>query len=219
MNPYCRNALNGLKKRLELGNGFIYNQDDEGEVVKESCSFSEGISSAAILDFEKSLQKELPPDYTDFLKVHNGANLFQTEYSMGLEIFPLEHIPTVIDGLQALELPNHWLPLAYHDSYTGYIYMDLNKAKGRKSNYLLFAELCDMNEPTYLQCNFEMFIERFIMVQGNNYWDWHLITAENAYNKPIDFNPETSIYQPDENYYKESFHMIESEYENTKRKT
>lgn len=50
--------------------------------------------------------------------------------------------------------------------------------KNNQPNYLY---LCSFLESMPLNLNLELFVDRYIISQGSNFWDWPVYTADNFY--------------------------------------
>ncbi|MCI2256170.1 SMI1/KNR4 family protein [Domibacillus sp. PGB-M46] len=171
-------TLNALKTRLEQNDNVIDVQSEQGHVYKATCTFNHPASDEEINDFENKTGLILPPDYKAFLRITNGCRLFNDiEHGGEIELYSLEQI---------LELNEHYDELdGCYD--IAYIYQDnivINSKlySENQKNYLLWKDHTEQfTEAEPLQMNFELWLDRFVMSQGEKFWSWFIHTAENYY--------------------------------------
>ncbi|PGZ93353.1 SMI1/KNR4 family protein [Bacillus sp. AFS029533] len=177
-------TLNGLKKRLEKANT-IYIQHTEGMVYEVTCDFKASASEKALKLFENQTGYTLPQDYKDFLKLHNGSSLLYTpDYGDGIELFSIEY---------TLELYESWKEhsafernlFAIGTCKDGYLLIDADLCKpkpNRDGNYIHWLIDGGSEEDVIpLHTNFELWLDRIIAAQGDDYWNWSIFSAENYY--------------------------------------
>ncbi|MGY3312859.1 hypothetical protein ACV242_001355 [Peribacillus simplex] len=179
MSHFVHNTLTGLKKMLN-SNDQMKIISYEGEVREITCSFNSEAATAEIEKFENENSIKLPEDYKAFLTLHNGARIYESieedgeKLGDGLEIFSLDEIKEY----QEIEyLSEHGIPIA-HLLNDCYLILDTEKLKSGDPNYLnilAFTELSSLN------LNFEIFLDRYIISQGEAFWSWPIYTAENYY--------------------------------------
>lgn len=152
----------------------------EGEVREITCSFNSEAVASEIEKFENENSIKLPEDYKAFLTLHNGARIYESidedgdKLGDGLEIFSLDEIKEY----QEIEyLSEHGIPIA-HLLEDCYLILDTDKLKGGDPNYLNIMEFTDLSS---LNLNFEIFLDRYIISQGEAFWSWPIYTAENYY--------------------------------------
>ncbi|MEM1504800.1 SMI1/KNR4 family protein [Domibacillus sp. 8LH] len=173
-----KQTISALKKRLEQNDNVIDVQSERGHVYKAKCTFNHPASDEEIANFENKTGLILPPDYKAFLRITNGCQLFDdVEHGGEIELYSLEQI---------LELNE------YYDELDGcydiaYIHQDnivINSKlySENQKNYLLWKDHTEQfTEAQPLQMNFELWMDRFIMSQGEKFWWWSIHTAENYY--------------------------------------
>jgi hypothetical protein len=151
----------------------------EGEVREVTCSFNTEAITAEIEKFENENSK-LPEDYKAFLTLHNGARIYESigedggKLGDGLEIFSLNEIK---EHQEIEYLSEHGIPIA-HLLNDCYLILDTEKLKVGDPNYLNIMEFTDLSS---LNLNFEIFLDRYIISQGEAFWSWPIYTAENYY--------------------------------------
>ncbi|KRF54827.1 hypothetical protein ASG97_05380 [Bacillus sp. Soil745] len=179
MSHFVHNTLSGLKKLLD-NNEQMKTISEEGEVGSVSCSFNAPIQTTEIELFERENNIKLPEDYKAFLTLHNGARIYELiaeddiNIGGGLEIFSLDEIKEY----QEIEyLSEHGIPIA-HLLNDCYLILDTEKLKSGNPNYLCIMEFTELSS---LNLNFEIFLDRYIISQGEVFWSWPIYTAENYY--------------------------------------
>ncbi|KAA6446954.1 SMI1/KNR4 family protein [Bacillus swezeyi] len=179
MKHFIAATLNGLKKLLNEKNEITL-LSREGDVREAVCNFNNPASEEEIGEFEERTAIELPSDYKEFIKIHNGADIFDLLYAGcniggGLHLFSLNEVEESLKKLTYLKKEH--VPIA-HLLEGSLLLVDQKILKANNRNYLvLFSGL----EYKPLNSNFELFIDRFVLSQGENFWEWPIYTAENYY--------------------------------------
>ncbi|ASB89427.1 MULTISPECIES: SMI1/KNR4 family protein [Bacillus] len=182
MTNFVHNTVNGLKSLLD-SNGVIKLFGSEGEVTETLVTFpAYGASYEEIQNFESKHQLSLPKDYTKFLTQYNGARIFDIisdgeNIGGGLHLFSLEEVEEQLGYVELFEGVNG-IPIG-HLLEECHLMIDKNRIDQGDPNYLYLFE--DGLEYTPLNLNFEIFLDRYIMCQGQPFWDWRYRTAENYY--------------------------------------
>lgn len=160
-------SISTLKQRLINNGGFIEIQLENGQLDKFGCSFK---SPAIDEEWNELIEKigPLPIDYLALFKLCNGCSLFDHPlYGGENHIFSLSE---VLEYNRKGEAVN-WLKIAY--IYGDYIVINMDKVRNNQSHYLFVTESTDPFEYSReLYCNFETWLERFIITNGNKYWNW-----------------------------------------------
>jgi SMI1 / KNR4 family (SUKH-1) len=173
-------TLTSLKKRL-TDQPSIQIQQDLGYVTEVRFLFNAPASESELLKFEETNQLFLPKDYKEFLLMHNGARLFIDEKSGAS--FDVLSISEVQENHQSLDYPEGWYPIAY-GLESSILVMNLNEITPHKrsNEYLFWLEPGESIEhATPLYMNFEIFLERLIISQGVEYWNWPIYKARHFY--------------------------------------
>ncbi len=96
-------TLDALNKRLDEKNMLVV-QNEEGFLGKLQFRFNPPATEEEI----KKLPFNIPSDYEDFLKICNGATLFDDpENGGGLQLSSVEEI------LEYIDYPPDWFPIGY----------------------------------------------------------------------------------------------------------
>lgn len=107
-----------------------------------------------------------PSDYIAFLQICNGASLFEDLEYGGVNFF--YSVSEVIDFNEA---PDRKIVVA--DILDDRIIIDLDRWQSGTSEYLLLSESKYSKEYTgFFYSNFETFLERFVISQGEKFWYW-----------------------------------------------
>ena len=178
MRHFIQNTLSGLKELLN-NNDQMKIISYEGEVSNVSCSFNAPIKTTEVEMFESEHNIKFPEDYKAFLTLHNGARIYESiddgdKLGDGLEIFSLDEIK---EHQEIEYLSEHGIPIA-HLLNDCYLILDTEKLKGGDPNYLNILEFTELSS---LNLNFEIFLDRYIISQGEAFWSWPIYTAENYY--------------------------------------
>lgn len=170
---FLKQTLDALKSQLT--NNKLKVISHQGEIQTVGFKFNTALSEEAIQTVALKKKWYFPEDYFAFLLEHNGANLFELylgdmNIGGGLKLYSLEEAQKV---QRNLAMNNDYYPIGYvHEEHL----MIRNSQKNNK-NYLYFGHL--EKRPTNM--NFELFIDRFIVSNGSNFWEWPRLDAENYY--------------------------------------
>lgn len=164
--------IEAFKKRLEQHNGEIDVQqmDGSGEIVKMSSRFHPPATKEMIDELKNHFSSELPPDYVAFLESCNGAVLYiHPQYGSENLLFSVGEI---LGRSWVNDYPDK-MEVAY--ILDDRIVIDLEKWRNGDEHYLYLCEsLSPLDDVRSLYCNFETWLERFIISQGNKYWYWRV---------------------------------------------
>ncbi|BAU29818.1 SMI1/KNR4 family protein SUKH-1 [Aneurinibacillus soli] len=164
-------ALDALKKRLADNDNVIEIYSGEGYVSPAVFTFNLPISPQELNEFIDTFGIELPIDYKNFLLMHNGAELFKhPEYGGEFHLYDLAAIE---DCFVDEDWPKHWLPVAYH--YGEEIIIDLTRVAHGMDNYLIWRGCCaPLEESVDMGMSFEQRLDRSLICQGVNFWQWSI---------------------------------------------
>ncbi|MFD3449687.1 SMI1/KNR4 family protein [Microbacteriaceae bacterium 4G12] len=165
-----KNTLDTLKSRL----------NDKGEVTVQNCdgytytaefTFNEPATEEDIHTFIRETGWIVPNDYKEFLLLHNGANFFSYEYGTAFYFYSLKEILECYDK----ELHGDRYPIGRCPD-RGDIVVSNARCQQNNEHYLMLSgiELIDF------QCDFQTWLDRMIVAQGECYWEW--------YSKTIDYD-------------------------------
>ncbi len=170
---FLKQTLNALKTQLD--NNRLKVISHQGEIQTVGFSFNPPLDYNSIQEVKLNKNWYLPDDYEAFLLEHNGAELFEQYFDNiniggGLLLYSLEEVQKV---QQRLAMNNDYYPIGYvHEEH-----LMIKNSKENNRNYLYFGHL--EKRPTNM--NFELFLDRFIVSNGSNFWEWSWLDAENYY--------------------------------------
>lgn len=165
-------TLTGLKNCLADGKRMV--QNEEGFVEEMTFEFREPATDKEFQNFISSTHIQLPEDYQAFLRLHNGAVLFQPWFGGQFELYGVSEILEHKRGGLFLE---NWYPIG--DQNGSYLLIDSDKVNQNKNDYLLWWDSSIYEDARNLNLNFELWLDRFIISQGTNFWDWPRYTPHN----------------------------------------
>ncbi|MGK5512354.1 SMI1/KNR4 family protein [Brevibacillus formosus] len=160
-------SIESLKKRQEK-DGYFDVYWGEGEIHKAICKFNPPVTFEELEKLESKTDWILPEDYKNFLMIANGCKLFDDpKYGGENDLYKLEEL---IDF-------NYEDP--YEECYSiAYIYGEnivINSKKYQEGNpnYLYVKDKIDQfEEAVPLGMNFESWFDRFVVCQGQKFWNW-----------------------------------------------
>ena len=166
-----------LKRRLTVNNT-LFVQNESGFSGEMGFEWKEPATALEINDFEEKHNIILPEDFKRFLKVSNGAILFEDiQYGQwGCKIYGLDEITDITNEVKGwgYELKPEWLVFATWLGDCDILIFDLNKSKNGINNYIIDGEQGERIEDwTNIKGNFEKWIDRLIVAQGAKYWRWY----------------------------------------------
>lgn len=139
LSHFVHNTLSGLKKLLD-NNEQMKTISEEGEVYTVSCSFNAPIKITEVEMFESEHDIKLPEDYKAFLKLHNGARIYESVDDDGVNIGGGLHLFSLDDIKETQEveyISEHGIPIA-HLLEDCYLILDIEKLKsGNSQNFHL----------------------------------------------------------------------------------
>ncbi|AJY76737.1 SMI1/KNR4 family protein [Paenibacillus beijingensis] len=180
--PIVHLTLQKLKERQSEKN-FLRVQVDQGNELNTICKFNEPAEESEFSLFTKETNLVLPPDYIDFLKLHNGGILYSLDDDLGggIELFSIEEIIENYEDYRD-DLLESFYPIGIEN---GEELLLINSAECdplcRNKNYLYWSDVLDLEDPINLNSNFEIWLDRLVMAQGNKFWYWNIYTAETYY--------------------------------------
>ncbi|UUZ81187.1 SMI1/KNR4 family protein [Paenibacillus sp. P26] len=162
------NTMTGLIERLKLGNQHIYLQNTNGEVEAYTCSINSPATQDNINYLLDQINMNVPIEYIDFLKYCNGCSLFNHHLYGGENlIYSCDEVVNFYHSLNA----EGCLPIAYILQEN--IVIDCDAFNQGKEEYMYVKiNSSFFDEGINLHCNFETWLYRFIITNGNKYWNW-----------------------------------------------
>ncbi|MCY8025305.1 SMI1/KNR4 family protein [Bacillus sonorensis] len=179
LTTFVDKTVNSLKSLLDH-NGTIKLFGSEGYITEFQVTFSNYGARDEIQSFELIHSISFPKDYKKFLEQHNGARIFDIisdgeNIGGGLHLFSLEEIEEELEYVELFEGING-IPIG-HLLEECHLIIDKDRLKQGDPNYLyLFEDGLDYKS---LNLNFEIFLDRYIMCQGEAFLEWSYRTAEN----------------------------------------
>ncbi|MBA4495059.1 SMI1/KNR4 family protein [Paenactinomyces guangxiensis] len=167
-------TLTGLKKRL-VDNKLIV-QNEEGLVEEMRFQFQRPATEEEIQKFTRTTGVRLPEDYQAFLRIHNGAVLFQPWFGGQFELYGVSEI---IEHKKSGLFQESWYPIGYQDG--GHLLIDGEKANEGENDYLIWWHSSIFDDAQNLGLNFELWLDRFVIAQGTKYWIWPRYTVKHYY--------------------------------------
>lgn len=128
--------------------------------------FKPSASEDKIKELSDYFSNPLPPDYISFLRLCNGASLFEDpEYGGENILYSAQDVIHYNDALDSI--------ISIANILDDRILIDLERWKSNDDQYLLLCE--SSNSVEYagrFYSNFETWLERFIISQGSKFWYW-----------------------------------------------
>lgn len=189
MNKLLHATLNALKTRIALGQ---LNSFHRGFGYTKECKFSfyKAATSSEMEDFIEKTETLLPDSYEEFLLIHNGAILFEVindeyDYTNWL-VFGHDEIS---EYREKDIMPEYMYPIAKYDQTL--ICVNEERLKEGREDYLfdrtIYSGAGEDGED--MKLNFELWLERLIIAQGEHFWFWDKLNATN-YEKEFINNEE-----------------------------
>ncbi|MBN6885726.1 SMI1/KNR4 family protein SUKH-1 [Cytobacillus horneckiae] len=170
---FIKQSIDTLKSQLKENKLQIFSH--QGELQTVGFYFNSPIAQEAITEFRKINELYIPEDYEAFLLQQNGAKFHQlylgdTNIGGGLELYSLEELSKV---KQFVSTDNEFYPIGYvHENY-----LWIKNCVDNNKNYLYIGN----TEKDPMHMNFEIFLDRFIISNGSNFWEWSKLDAEKYY--------------------------------------
>lgn len=157
-----------LKKRQEMHGGCDEIIISGGDIVNACSHFNPPAIDEEIHKLTIHFSSEFPYDYIQFLKCCNGASLFENpQYGGENIIYSIDDVILYNDTTYQLD------KIVVANIVDDRIVIDLSRWRNGEEHYLL---LCESMNPVDLTssfyCNFETWLERFIIAQGSKFWYW-----------------------------------------------
>ncbi|WP_024630779.1 MULTISPECIES: SMI1/KNR4 family protein [unclassified Paenibacillus] len=128
--------------------------------------FKPSASEDKIKELSDYFSTPLPPDYISFLRLCNGASLFEDPEYGGVNF-----LYSVQDLIHYNEASDSKIVIA--NILDDRILIDLERWRSQDEQYMLLCESLYSTEHTgCFYSNFETWLERFILSQGSKFWYW-----------------------------------------------
>ena len=142
-------------------------QNIEGYEEEVILYFNAPANDEDLLMLTEITRYKLPKDYEDFLRTTNGCKLYGEENDL-YGINDVIEQKKVIDSTYEI---SDFLNVAYilQDN----ILINLKEAAEGKTEYMYIIDSCSpIDYLRSLKCDFHTWLDRFIVCQGNKYWEW-----------------------------------------------
>lgn len=165
-----KKIVEAVQKLLDSNNEQLLMQQD-GLIIRSTSTVNSAAEEAAITKFEQQIGHQLPEDHRSFLLEYDGMNIYQFITDLGsnggggLEMFSVQEMKEHLDYMRAVP---HFLPIGFVDQQ--YLGISLEAIKKKNPNYLFL--LTNFDGPQALNLNFHLFLERFVIAQGIQFWEW-----------------------------------------------
>ncbi|WP_323744220.1 SMI1/KNR4 family protein [Paenibacillus sp. B01] len=174
-----KRTFEGLQKRIELGGGRLFLQDDSGEAGRYACSFQPPATAEEIQSLLDSTGLDMPGSYLELLQLTNGCSLFDHELYGGASCLiaadQAEHL------YETYQEPGYLMIAVVFDDR---IVMDCEKyARGEEDYMLVGNSAAPVKELTSLGSDFETWFSRFVVSNGAKFWTWRSAGAMPGYSK------------------------------------
>ncbi|SDW33347.1 SMI1 / KNR4 family (SUKH-1) [Marininema mesophilum] len=154
-------TLQALKSRLNSQKR-LQIQQEGGYLEEVACGFNDPATMEELIAFQQKTGWTLPKDYEQFLLLHNGAFLFDD-----LDLLSLNKIIEYHTD----DLPKYVMPIAYYlDSR--FVIDTQQYTQGNKDYLVWMDSVLPFEDGTYLNMNFELWLDRLTIAQGEKYWQW-----------------------------------------------
>jgi hypothetical protein len=169
-------TINGLKQRLDKDNSLVI-QKTKGFVIKVKCLFNDPASTEDITSFDNETRWKIPGDLYNFLLIHNGGLIFESEYDGGLHQYSLDEMKSNY----LPHMPEFCYPIGYYEGE--YLFVDSRKCLNNELEYLFWDDSASpVDKWVNLESNFELWFDRFIVSQGSHFWEWRGYHNKKYYN-------------------------------------
>ncbi|MBD8498639.1 SMI1/KNR4 family protein [Paenibacillus arenosi] len=160
-------TINSLRELYAHGTRKI--QCNEGYVYDSELKFYDPSSDNDISLLLESYSP-LPEDYLKFLSITNGFRPFSNvECSGEIEIFSIDEI---LSSNEPYDDPTKVIVACVYNDY--FIIDTEAVAQGKKDYMYLLEGISDFDDARSLYCDFQTWLDRFVMAQGNKYWTWRV---------------------------------------------
>lgn len=133
----------------------------DGAMENVFCQFNNPANSNQIEDFEKTSKCTLPHELKEFFLITNGITLFRCD----CYIHDLHLMQGIIDsGIY----PEGIYSIGYVNGDT----IIINSSEISSERYIYAGPADSVDEFKKLNCNFCTFLDRLVLSNGQDYWNW-----------------------------------------------
>lgn len=151
-----------------------------GHLIKAISTVNPPADEMDIAHFEKQIGYHLPKDHHSFLLEYDGAHIYQMILDSGVNGgggLKLYSIQEMKENLYYMEVYPGFLPIGEVDQQ--YLTISLEAIQIKDVNYLYRIDYIE--EPHALNLNLHLFLDRFVVAQGLQFWDWPIYSAASRY--------------------------------------
>ena len=136
-----------------------------GGVIDYGVDFNEPCTEAQIAELEEKMGYSLPKDYKEFLRYTNGMNF--SGWHVSSKIYSLDELYSYRECIES-PFPDEYLVIA--DCAEGTMWPGFYMAE--KGKQMVFV--AEMGDEYFkcLNCDFRIFLDRFLVTYGAPYWEW-----------------------------------------------
>ena len=166
-----------LRERTSSRNTLSYT-NIFGETVEVGFRWRDPVSEEEIHGFESRNNIMLPKSYREFLKISNGAVLYEDiEYGgSGYRILGLDEIlKSTRERIEwGYDIKSYWIIFAEVIGNTDILLFDLKENEIKGKNYIVDGDTgYPINDWQYIKGDFLHWINRLITANGSLYWRWY----------------------------------------------
>lgn len=166
-------SIQSLKSRLST-NDTIITQSESGFVCESGFQWNPPISDNELQNILKDNDLILPNSYIEFIKITNGAMLFEEmQYGQwGCDIFSLQRMIDMTKEYREMgyELKSSQYVFAAWLGDSDVLIFDLEKLNDK---YIIDCSDCEPAEYyTPLKWGFDKWLDYLIVAQGTKFWRW-----------------------------------------------
>ncbi|MBX4262816.1 SMI1/KNR4 family protein [Clostridium estertheticum] len=166
-----------LKEKTSTRNTLSYT-DIFGQTIEVGFSWKNPASEEEINEFESSNNIKLPKRYKEFLKVSNGAVIYEDieDGGSGYRILGLtEILESTKHRIEwGYDLKDYCIVFAEVMGNSDFLLFDLKKSEDKGNDYIIDGDTgYPVDEWEYVKGDFFHFINRLITTNGSMYWRWY----------------------------------------------
>jgi len=147
-------------------------QTTQGGTYSAVFSFHSPASEEMIEELLNHIKVDLPEDYLNLLRLHNGLELFGSKkFGGAIAFFSIQEILRNLETFREIysDYDEYGLCIPIgHFPDIGFITLNMSKHKVQHNQYILIMGII----PQTVAGTFEMFFDRLIVSQGSCYWEW-----------------------------------------------
>ena len=168
-------SLKVLKSKLSEDDILRY-ENVHGVIEEAAFKWNPPATNNQIIQFEKKYSIKLPESFYRFLKISNGAELFkEVEYlGWGCKIFGLDDIVEITEERRrwGYQIKDDWIVFGEWFDNGDLLIFDIGSLRVGRS-YIVDGNIgYPVENWRYISSDFEIWMNRLILVHGDKYWRW-----------------------------------------------